>query len=133
LPSSLKTIEAGAFSNNQIHSVIIPNGVTEIDNFDQSSNYSLFHGAFANNPITTIVIPTSLANGNIGTESSTSRGYSGSFGQKDRNIITRISIPARMNEDTIKGIFEEAFFNFWINQDRAGGTYIKRGPIWSKE
>jgi hypothetical protein len=38
-----------------------------------------------------------------------------------------------MNENTLRGIFEVAFVNFWISQNKAGGTYVKRGPIWVKE
>ena len=120
LPSSLKTIGSNAFSNNQIQSLTIPNGVTNISDFD---GYSFGKGAFENNPLTTVVIPASLANG-IGART---------FGSSNGSTITRITIPAGMNDHTLRSNFEEAFFNFWINQNKAGGTYIKRGPIWTKE
>jgi tetratricopeptide (TPR) repeat protein len=117
LPSSLKTIRVGAFANNQIQSLNIPNGVTSISSYISISSDV---GVFANNPLTTVIIPESLANG----------FSSNNF---NKNTIIRITIPARMNESTLRDNFEEAFVNFWINQNRAGGTYVKRGPIWTKE
>ena len=113
LPSSLKTIPNWTFANNQIQSVTIPNSIT-----------ALYRGAFNNNPLATVVIPASLANGRIDSQS---------FGNIDGSTITRITIPAGMNENTLRGIFEVAFINFWINQNKAGGTYVKRGPIWARE
>ena len=47
--------------------------------------------------------------------------------------ITRITIPAAMDERNLIGGFEDTFINFWKSQNKAGGTYVKRGPIWSKE
>jgi hypothetical protein len=55
--------------------------------------------------------------------------------------VTRVTLPANMAEKNIKAFYHgssqwslpEALFNFWISQKKAGGTYIKRGPIWSKE
>jgi hypothetical protein len=131
LPSSLKTIDGGAFANNQIQSLTIPNGVTNISNYYlMNNNNSYYLGAFANNPLTTLIIPESLANGGIRIRLSRETSTSA---QNFGNTITRITIPARMDEQSLKDNFEEAFVNFWINQNRAGGTYIKRGPIWTKE
>jgi Tfp pilus assembly protein PilF len=118
LPSSLKRIEKGAFANNQIQSIIIPNGVTELSSYNR--HYSVNIEPFQNNPLTSVVIPASLINGIIG-----------SF--VNNSTITRITIPAGMKEYSLNGVFEEAFVNFWISQNRAGGTYVKRGPIWTKE
>jgi len=118
LPTSLKTIYYGTFADNQIQSLTIPNGITYI----QTGNY-LDKGAFEDNPLTTVVIPASLVNG-ISVQS---------FGKINGSAITRITIPEKMDEKTLKNNFEEAFVNFWINQNKAGGTYVKRGPIWAKE
>jgi tetratricopeptide (TPR) repeat protein len=124
LPSSLKSIAGGTFANNQIQSIIIPNGITSINNSSYDANgFGSYTGAFENNPLTTVFIPTSLGNGIAGQ----------SFGKIDGNTIVRITIPAGMNEGTLKSIFEEAFVNFWISQNKTGGTYVKRGPIWTKE
>jgi len=130
LPTSIKTIEIGAFANNQINSVIIPNGVTSINNCD-NEYYTSWLGAFANNPITTVVIPATLANGGIKGEFLLGNHDSGPFGRTNASTITQITIPVGM--ENLSGIFEESFVNFWINHNRAGGTYIKRGPIWSRE
>jgi hypothetical protein len=121
LSSSLKFIGGAAFANNQIQSIIIPNSVIVISS---SVGGSSWIGAFASNPLTTVVIPASLANEVLTPQS---------FGSITNNTITSITIPARMSEATLKGVFEEAFVNFWINQNRASGTYIKRGSIWAKE
>jgi len=128
LPSSLKVIGAGAFLNNELQSVTIPNGVISIDNYFAAS----WMGAFAGNPITAIVIPVSLA-GNGKIKQYTPHGEdSAAFGKINGSIITSITIPVEMNENTLRGNFEESFVNFWISQNREGGTYVKRGPIWSK-
>ena len=115
LPSSLKTIGDVAFAYNQIESVVIPNGVTDI-----------LLCAFSDNPITTVVIPASLAKGHI----DDAFGYAS---PRHSCKITRITIPAAMDERNLIGGFEDAFINFWKSQNKAGGTYVKRGPIWSKE
>jgi hypothetical protein len=134
LPSSLREIKGAAFANNQISSLTIPNGVTSISNFWRYDG-GRWIGAFSNNPLTTVVIPASLAREGISTSfwnDSRSRD-SQQFGRASSSTITRIIIPAGMNENTLVQNFEEAFVNFWRNQNRAGGTYIKRGPIWSRE
>jgi len=136
LPASLKTISGGAFANNQIQSLTIPNSVTaiysDISGDPEYTNVNHTEGAFADNPIKTIIIPTSLANGNI---SKPFNDYRWNYGWDVTKIttFTRITIPAKMDEKCLKDNFEEAFVNFWISQNRAGGTYVKRGPIWTKE
>jgi len=123
LPSSLKKIAEGAFASNKIQVLNLPNGITYIGSESHLANGRIeyINGAFENNPLTTVVIPASLSN-NIGYQA---------FGSG--NTITRITIPSGMKEDTLRNLFEDAFVNFWINQNRAGGTYVKRGPIWAKE
>jgi len=136
LPSSLKTISGGAFANNQIQSLTIPNSVTSIGSWmygdPEYSGSNHTEGAFAGNPIKTIIILTSFANGNI---SEPFNDYSWNYEWIVTKIttFTRITIPAKMDEKILKDNFEEAFVNFWISQNRAGGTYVKRGPIWTKE
>jgi len=122
LPSSLKRIEPGAFANNKIQSVTIPNGITTLTSYHTVNMWSGYLGAFENNPLTTVVIPASLVNIDVQ-----------SFGKIAGNTITRITIPSGMKENALKDNFEEAFVNFWISQNRSGGTYVKRGPIWTKE
>jgi formylglycine-generating enzyme required for sulfatase activity len=129
LPSSIKKIESGTFAKNLIRTVTIPNSVTFIDNYNKDMD--TYMGAFAQNPLKTVVIPASLVKGKI--EGEFLDKDSPTFGKKVGSTITRIVIPAGMSDGTISGNFEEAFFNFWKNQKKAGGTYVKRGPIWSKE
>ena len=107
--TGLQIIGDGAFSDNQITELSLPSSLKEIGG-----------NAFDNNQIQSIIIPNTLIS-NI---------QNNAFG----STINRITIPARMNDNTIRGLIEDSsFFNFWISQNRAGGTYVKRGPIWTKE
>jgi len=133
LPSSVKQIGTAAFADNKIQKVTFSTKLeiigdafrnNQIAEVNLPSSIKEIRGGFENNPLTTVVIPPSLANGRIGR---------GSFGNIEKSTISRITIPTGMKEDTIKGLFEDAFVNFWINQNKAGGTYVKRGPIWTKE
>ena len=105
-----------AFESNQIASLIIPNGVT------QMGTTTIAVGPFYENPITTLVIPSSLA-GEYGI-------VRGAFSYLS---ITRVTLPANMNEVVMQTNFEESLVNFWRSQNRAAGTYIKNGPIWSRQ
>ena len=46
--------------------------------------------------------------------------------------IPLITLPANMNEEVLRNNFETNFVNFWISQNRAAGSYIKRGQIWTR-
>jgi len=109
IPASVQTIGLWAFYDNQINKVIIPSTVIIIE-----------PGAFEKNQITSISIKSIL--NKIG------------LGAFDKNPLTSISIPNNSTENMIKGAFEEGFYNYWINQNRAGGTYVKKnGAIWTRE
>ena len=133
LPTSIRTIGERAFSGNRITSLSIPNGVTLIEGL-----------AFENNPLETLVIPSSLAGtfrettGIMGRRVVMVTGiYSSAF---SNTRLTRITFPANFrnhgsdetNPYLVSG-FEESLINFYINQNRAAGTYVKRGPIWTRE
>ena len=125
LPASLKTIGSNAFSNNQLQSLIIPNGVVLVNSF-----------AFDGNPITTLVIPASLT-----------RNVSPNTADKNSSLITagigtcafrcpinRITLPANASEKMLTNALREtSLINFFKSQNMAAGTYVKNGPIWSKE
>ena len=100
----------------------IPNGVIFIG-----------RAAFSSNPLETLIIPPSLA---IRHDYSPPRGIDayntfGDFWGGSSVNLTRITLPANM-PGTVN-LFEESFHNFYLNQNRAAGTYVKRGPIWIKE
>jgi len=108
-PASLRIIEGSAFSGNQLRSLTIPNGVTSVG-----------ERAFENNTIETLVIPASLAGW----------GLSSSIFNQEK--LVSITLPANMNDNAVRNNFGEALQNFWISQNRAAGTYVRRGPIWTR-
>ncbi|MDR2551714.1 MAG: leucine-rich repeat domain-containing protein [Treponema sp.] len=76
--------------------------------------------AFEHNAITSLVI-----------SSAATKIKWGAFGG---NPLARITLPSALEEDTLTSAgFEEGCINFWKNQAMAGGTYVKRGPIWTRE
>ena len=90
-------------------SVAIPNTVTMI-------GASAFRGI----GFTSITLPASLRT--IGRQA-----FSG-------NPFTRITLPANITETNMRaGDFEESLVNFYISQNMAAGTYVKNGPIWSRQ
>ena len=130
LGKGLQTIRGNAFMENQIRLVTIPNSVILVEN-----------GAFGHNPVEVVVIPASLAKQTFKTERNlqgiyypvVTTGLAGSWvGKVFGSDITRITLPAGMDEDSVKYNFGDSFVNFWISQNRAAGTYLKRGPIWTK-
>ena len=124
LPASVRIIDMGAFANNQITSVSIPNGVEAlIGNTWEGANSSVFVG----NPLTTLVIPQSLASRRW--ESGREIGiFSGRF----PDTLTRVTLPANVNESNMAA-FEDGLRNFYIGQNRAAGTYVKNGPVWTRQ
>ena len=109
IPSGIKKIGDDAFARNKIQSVTFPAGIEFIGS-----------GAFSNNNIQTVSIPSGVQN--IGT---------GIFAG---NIITRATLPANLSNDVMQRWgFETNLINFYANQNRAAGTYVKNGPIWSKQ
>ena len=136
------------YSNkNQIKFLTIPNGVTFIGEY-----------AFAGNPIETLVIPQSLAERtytkNIAGWPVLDMGIGrNAFG--DLKNLARVTLPANMHNDAILGGneidlyfgvwaeaagpglpsigFEQSLVNFYISQNKAAGTYVKNGPIWTRE
>ena len=110
LPTSLRRISNDAFRNNKLTSVVIPEGVTYIG-----------FRAFANNPITEVVIPSSLVD---------SRSIRQVIIQSDSfpNTITRVTLPQGLGD---LGWLDVNLRNFYNSQNRAAGTYVKNGPVWT--
>jgi tetratricopeptide (TPR) repeat protein len=104
----LQTINNSAFRDNNLTSVTIPASVKEIDAY-----------AFASNKIQSVSIGGSNISGN-------------DFIFRDNyNIISRVTLPA--NLDGFEYCFEESLRNFYASQGRTAGTYVKNGPIWTRQ
>jgi len=116
LPVGLKTISMDAFAFNQIRSLIIPDGVTKI-----------YQRAFMGNPIEILVIPPSLAKYNSDNHGNYISGIADNA--FNNSSITRITLPEGMSERVLQLNFDRGLVNFWNNQNKAAGTYVKKGPI----
>jgi len=121
LPSSLKYIGDEVFKYSKFTKVIIPNGVTFIggDSFPES--------------VTEIVIPPSLTK-----YEHYKIGFQGAF-ENPENLI-RITLPANVDLNnfsmriwSFSPGFDQGFINFYINQNKKAGVYVKNGPIWKME
>jgi len=123
LPSSLKSIDKEAFRYTLLNKLFVPNGITYIG-----------EGAFPET-ITEIVIPSSLAKYDTKIGQGDILGFRGAF--KDTQSLIRITLPANVDlknfGTTSFGSFENSFVNFYKNQNRKAGTYVRNGPIWSLE
>jgi hypothetical protein len=111
LPSSLEVIGHYAFRGNQIRTLVIPISVTVIELY-----------AFESNPLATLTIQAPFT---------TSGG--GTTGPFYGCPITRLTIPAYMDDETMQRNFETSLITFWRNQGRQGGTYVKTRNVWSLE
>ena len=132
LGRGVKTIGYGAFNSNQLRSIVIPDNVETIGG-----------DAFSRNPMTEAVIPASLAGVQFrnATDRQNNRNPqprlgalfgSNSFVSAFPDTLTRISLPASMHDVNLLG-FEDSLRNFYISQNRVAGTYVKNGPVWSRE
>ena len=147
LPASLREILMGTFSGNRIEALIIPDGVTVIRSrpasvsFEQQFSEAIVAsfgggggqttGAFKDNKIEYLSIPASLAKRTDNYQGETTAGIAdGTFANNKE--LTCIVLPAGMDDRAMAGNFEDALVNFWRNQNRAAGAYMKRGPIWTK-
>jgi hypothetical protein len=125
LPVSVRRIHRFAFNNNQIQSLTIPNGVEVV-----------FDDAFTNNPMTALVIPASLGQLiNIGGQQVPRIG--GDHTQFSAHVpsfpdsLTRITLPINVHADNMRS-FDVSLQNFYISANRAAGTYVKNGPVWTR-
>jgi hypothetical protein len=146
LGNGLSDIGDNAFSQNKLTSVVIPNSVTKIG-----------WSAFALNQLTSVDIPDSVISIESGafrdnqlTSITLGSGLLVLMGEVfSRNQLTSITIARDVPEGLVtidpvehrilsqSGIstaagFEEGFVNYYRGQNRAPGTYVKNGPIWSK-
>ena len=114
LGTGVQTIDTMAFANNSIRELVLP-----------ASLRTVGENAFYSCGIQTLVIPASLAAGGIRQNAFI------------RNSISRITVPANMSNSYFTGStaigLPQGFSNFYISQNRAAGTYVLRGQIWSRE
>ena len=126
LPSTLRTIGERAFFDNKLTNLTIPNGITLLKYY-----------SFGKNPIASLVIPPSLARFDTATGvANVTGGFPRAFADENRRAnetFTRITIPANLDERNLENSFEVSFVNFWRSQNRAAGTYIKNGQIWTRQ
>jgi hypothetical protein len=103
----------GAFSDNELTTITIPDSVTSIGNLAFYSNglTSIILGknvttvgqyAFLDNPLTSITI-----GNDVDIDKNIEQGGS------DNNFVS--------------------FINFYESQNRSAGTYVKNGPLWQKQ
>ncbi|MCL2128345.1 MAG: leucine-rich repeat domain-containing protein, partial [Treponema sp.] len=143
LPFGWEALGGGVFSSNQIKTLAIP------------STLLLYKGDFNDNPIETLVLPASMAKRvYVNTYRTSSQEYTkeenrpnsfeswikSGLGEKASFksgvgvfIPTRVTLPANMDDFVMAELFETGLVNFWKSQNMAAGTYVKRGPIWTKE
>ncbi|GHV18617.1 hypothetical protein FACS189493_8110 [Spirochaetia bacterium] len=116
----LVKIGYSAFQHNNITEITIPNGVTYIGQY-----------AFSDNPLTAITLPASLANHQV----SRSGVENSAFTTDDKvpATVTRITVPANMEEYGGLQYFPTGFLNFWKSQNKAAGTYVLNGRLWTKQ
>jgi hypothetical protein len=148
LPTGLKTIEDSAFSDNRLTSVTIPNTVTGIANDAFSGNQIseltllsrlvfLGGGAFAGNRLESLVIPASLDQipgsafrGSTvktldlgGAKTVVARAFEGS-------AVETVTAAAGVNINAMSGL-DASFINFYNNNGKKAGTYVRNGRIWT--
>ena len=49
------------------------------------------------------------------------------------NSLTRITMPANMHDDNLDGMGNTTFVNYYMSQNKAAGTYILNGQIWTRQ
>jgi len=127
LPASVRRIGRYAFNSNQIQSLTIPNGVELVSD-----------DAFTDNPMTAVVIPASLAQlivinaqqvPRLGGDHVLISPHVPSF---PTDSLVRVTLPANVQDRNMNS-FEENLRNFYTSQNRAAGTYVKNGPIWTRQ
>jgi len=128
LPATIKTVRRYAFHQNQIQSLNLPNGILEVHD-----------DAFTKNPMTAVIIPVSLATltninnlpcPRIGGDHAHYSAFTPTF----PDTLTRVTLPANMHDDNMR-TFEESLRNVYAStvNKKAAGTFVKNGPVWTKQ
>ncbi|MCL1991408.1 MAG: leucine-rich repeat domain-containing protein, partial [Spirochaetes bacterium] len=138
IPGHISSIGEGAFAGNQIAELTLHEGLVSIGD-----------GAFGTNNIRSVTLPSSLRT--LGDSAFVfnpieeltilpplpQMDHFWAMFSSDINArletLTRLAIPAGMNQPFMERNFPENLVNFWVGQGRAAGTYVRRGPIWARE
>jgi hypothetical protein len=100
----LQVIDVYAFQYNKLTSVTLPNSLKQLLGY-----------AFSGNPMQSISIPGSIE-----------------YLERGNFSANRLVLPANL-ENRSFGSSEESLRNFYVSQNRSAGTYVKNGPIWTKQ
>jgi hypothetical protein len=114
--NGVQKIDVSAFYGNNLTSITIPAGIKTIagDAFGSS------------NKLQTVNIASTSQNIVIG---NLSNGWTYVF----EGPITRAIIPANVSADNMaRWVFEDGLRNYYASQNRAAGTYVKNGPVWTR-
>lgn len=125
MPTSLRSIYKRAFANNNLETVIIPNGVTII-----------MAGCFTNNPVNSVVIPQSLAvlRENPASMYPVDEFYVAGFAlafARNKYSPGDFIIAANVDDRNLNSQFARDFIDFYKSQNKKAGTYSYDGRLWS--
>jgi hypothetical protein len=138
LPSSVTTIESAAFANNYLTSITLPPSIKTIGLSAFASNYltsitfpasvrEVDNHVFSENPVEFVALeapPESFKAPSVYMNSLNFIGSTADF--------RGITLGANFPDGTLSMIgLPQGFRNFYISQERKGGTYIKKGQIWT--
>jgi hypothetical protein len=113
LPSGLTSIGSGAFANNKIQSVVIPDSLSSISSIIRDKRH--YEGR-----------PTSYYRG----EGDDPRNIKVVF---EGNPIARITLPADKSDSDLKNLgLDSNLITFYAGQGRLAGTYEQKGKIWAR-
>jgi hypothetical protein len=114
-PPSLRKINFCAFGQVALKSLILPEGLTEIE-------VRAFDDGYGNNGPEILVIPTSLAN---------STKWEGDIWG---TLLQRVTFPANISDRNLNRIVDApGLVNFYKSQGKRAGTYVKKGQLWTRE
>ena len=122
LGNGIQSIGSNAFRYNSITNINLPSSLRRIDS-----------QAFQNNPIKSVVIRSGITN--VG-EGWTEREYGVHIDNENAVFDSNpspITLPANMSDSHLRNFGFSDLINFYTSQNRAAGTYVKNGPIWSRQ
>ena len=133
LPDSITTISSGAFSSNQITSVILPNSVIAVNGFSNNQITNLVFGnnvqsigqySFAKNKLTNLIIPVSVTsieywafidNSTLSSVSfENTNGWVATYYDDSSNVISNLNLS---NPSTNAEYFKSTYRNYDLTRN----------------